>query len=625
MAATAVTPLREHERPMSWARAVVIASGFFFITAILAGQLPSYIYTVSTLSTLERFEQGFLDLALLAIGFGVIALEVAFLYDPKPLLPWPLFALAGAAATVVGLFFCYQVAVGLGSTGFFGPGWVGTLPAPIRGGFWPTGTSYLFHPAWFQINSISLSGLGMIAIVIGLGMFTIAALNPLVLSGRLMGPLRDLLVRFSVGLAFIIMALFLTIFTFIPQAFQSASDTRHGPIWNVLLFIALLLAMFGLIVWLLPVMVANRQRFMPAVYLHGVVGLIGFVGIPLLILWAIIYPVVNLIHNADPTQFLVICGSKFNVPGSCSFSGFSGYIIAAIAFTTIFGLLVAGLFFWTTRRDTVILGGTIAMLFLALGATIIHVDDPVQLPLGLVLAISIAIVAFAWTWATQREFAPTTVQPLGCTGQWLVLGTLLLIYLFGFAVFSLPSFFEIEALALFYTPGAHLLHDAFWALLLLGGLAAFQMTLLIRRRPMSNLRKFAMWTLLVAVALQMVGAIQGFHRNVLDLGIDAMEGGHAVFLAGIIFELVGVLICLYGAYRAQSRPWMIAILAVVLVSAGFGVVMYSISPPVPELVVWAFILASVGAFAYVAAGPDEEDLYAVEANGNGASSFVVTR
>ena len=32
---------------------------------------------------------------------------------------------------------------------------------------------------------------------------------------------------------------------------------------------------------------------------------------------------------------------------------------------------------------------------------------------------------------------------LGCIGQWLVLGTLMLFFLLGYAFFSLPTFFEL--------------------------------------------------------------------------------------------------------------------------------------------------------------------------------------
>src|SRR5258708_3261575 len=183
MQVTATTPVREHERPMSWARAILIATGFFFVTAILTGQLPGYVFTTSTLSTLAQFEQGMLDLALLAIGIGVLCFEISFLYDPKPLIPWILFAVLGLGASAVGLFLVYMVSVGQPGTTIFGqPGWPEFLPSAN----WPTpGQSYLFHPAWFQLNSIDIPAVGMIAILIGLCFSFLAGYEPLPFSGEL--------------------------------------------------------------------------------------------------------------------------------------------------------------------------------------------------------------------------------------------------------------------------------------------------------------------------------------------------------------------------------------------------------------------------------------------------------
>src|SRR5690242_4328096 len=118
MAITTASPVREHEKPMSWPRAILIAVGFFFVTAILLGQLPSYVYTVSTLSTLQLFEQGFLTLGLLALGLGLMCFEIVWLYDTKPLLPWPLFAGLGLVIAAVGLFIVYQVYIGPSHTNF---------------------------------------------------------------------------------------------------------------------------------------------------------------------------------------------------------------------------------------------------------------------------------------------------------------------------------------------------------------------------------------------------------------------------------------------------------------------------------------------------------------------------
>lgn len=638
MQVTATAPVREHEKPMSWPRAVLIAVGFFFVTAILLGQLPSYVYTIVTLATLARFEQGFLDMGLIAVGLGAICFELVFLYDPRPLVPWQLFAGLGAVIAAVGLFFEYQVLIGIYATNIFGvSGWSEYLPDSIQHGssvtYWPNANqAYILNAGWFQTQSIDLSSVGMIAILIGGGMIAIAALTPFVLGGRLVGSARDLLVRLSLGLSIVIAAVWLSVYTFSPTTVQPNSGT-HGALGNAFLFIALMLALFALVVWLLPVMVANRQQFMPAVYLHGVVGLIGMVGVPLLLLWVIVYPVVGLIHTADPNEIWVQCAQKNVIPGSCTFTQFTGYIICAIVFTNTFALLIAGLYFWQTRRNTVVLGGTIGLVFLAIAATAIHVDHQGgaygQLPLGLIVATAVVVLAFIFTWATQREFAPTQAQRLGCMGQWLVLGTLLLFFLFGYAFLSMPTFFELESgLALFYQPGPNTLHDAFWASLLMGGMAIWQMTFLIRRTtaPITNLRKFIVACALVSVILLIASAVMGFHSDVLSQGINAMEGSDAVAVAGLGFGLVAVLASLYGAVQARGliSGWTVGIVVVALVGIAESFITYYLPGTYPELVIFGFVIAELGAFAYSAAGPGAP----AEGYANGAAAgdgFVVAQ
>jgi hypothetical protein len=590
----AATGPREHEQPMSWARALVLATGFFFIAAIFIGQLPGYFYTTSTLGTLSRFEQGTSDLGLLAVGAGLIALEIAFLYDPRPLIPWPLFGVVGAGIAAIGGFFLIMV---------YTQQWSPLQPATTQGWFG--------NPIWIQNSSFDLRSVGMIALLVGGAMILYAVLCRPVLSGALDGAAGALLVRLCLVAAGAIVAVYITIFTFSPHTILGPAVPpqfplgRQGEVGNALLFIALGLALAALQIWLLPIMVRHRQQFMPAVYLHGVVGLIGNVGVPLLVIWALTYPVVYAIHSFDSTQFLVQCSDKTVIPGSCTFTPYTGYIITALVIGLTFQLLALAIYFWSTRRNTVILGAVIGLVYLGIAATIIHVDDPAQLPLGLFVAICVAFLAFAFAWASQREFSVERAEALGCTGQWLVLGTGLLIYLAGFSVFSFPNFFESEALGLNYNPGSHLIHDAFWGALLMGGLAAMQLVLLTRRVPMSQLRKFIMWTLLVSVALELVGAIQGFHSDILAGGWDVAEGSHAVFFAGVCFEVVGVLAALFGAgIRASSLRWFLVVLVPALVGGAGAYVAYSFPGDRAEIVVFCFILCTIGAFAYAVAGPD---------------------
>lgn len=590
---------------MSWARAVVIASGFFFVCIMLLGQIPSYIYTVSTLSTLARFEEGLLTLAVLSLGLGLLCLELSLLYDPKPLLPWPLFALAGLGIGAVGTFVVFMVYRG---------GW--HMYAPD--GTWPTGQGYLIHPAWFQYHSINIAALGLIALLVGLGMFGFAVLNPYALRGRLAGPLHSLAIRLSLGLSIVLAALYLTLNTFVPQALRvgnAAGVEQPRAAGNIMIFLALALGLLALQLWLLPILIANRQQFMPGVYLHGVVGLIGNIAVPFLLIWALLYPVVNAIHNVDTEQFWVQCAQKTVIPGSCTFTPFTGYLIAALAFGAPFTLIAIGYFFWPTRRNSIVLAGTIGLIWLGLAAMLVHIDLPEQVPIMLLVAVGIVVLAFVYTWATQREFAPTVAQPLGCTGQWLVLGTLLLIYLFGFAFFSIPSFFESEAIGLFYAPGHLGLHDAYWVLALMGGLVLLQLALLTRREPMSNARKFSLWAMLIAVTMMIIASIQGFHKDPLSgAGFDDFEGSHALFLTAIIIAAVGIGAALLNAVRARgfASAWGLGISISVLVGLAFAFVMYTLPQAYPELVVAGFILTMVGAFAYDALGPDPEIEYEYE-------------
>jgi hypothetical protein len=327
----------------------------------------------------------------------------------------------------------------------------------------------------------------------------------------------------------------------------------------------------------------------------------------------------------------VQCSQPKRIPASCTFSPFTGYIICAAVFGGVFTLLLVALYFWSTRRNTVVIGGTFALIWLGLAASVVHTattaDLSTQVPTGLLTALSVAILAFIYTWATQREFAPTRAQALGCVGQWLVLGTLLLVLLFGYGLLSIPKFFELESgLAFFFEPGLAGLHDAFWVLLLMGGLGLWQLAVLIRRRPMSDLRKFAFWIMLFAVTLMLMAGIQGFHHDFFaEGGLAVVEASHVLMFVGMIFAVVGIVTCLIGALRAGSGRWALWIAISTLVGIAFAAVIYSLSyasPPInyPELVIFGIGFTMVGAFAFTALGSDSREEASVRANGGVASN-----
>ena len=200
--ATTNTGLREHEQPMSWARALVLATGFFFLALVLIAQLPGYFYTVSTLATLARFEQGTLALGLLALGMGVVCFEIAMLYDPKPLIFPELFAVVGAGVAAIGVALLIYVA---------------TDPDPKRTREFLPSSGYFLSSIWFQAQSIDVSSVGLIALLIGTGMFAVAVLCRPVLAGRLSGAAGTLITRLCLAVGMAILGVYITWFTFAPE------------------------------------------------------------------------------------------------------------------------------------------------------------------------------------------------------------------------------------------------------------------------------------------------------------------------------------------------------------------------------------------------------------------------
>src|SRR5438105_2676649 len=94
---------REVPERISWARAMIFAVGFFFIAAILIGQIPGYINLAMTASSLVGFEQGILALAVVCLA-GFIVIQVVFLlFDPKPVIPPIVFGVLGVPLALAGL------------------------------------------------------------------------------------------------------------------------------------------------------------------------------------------------------------------------------------------------------------------------------------------------------------------------------------------------------------------------------------------------------------------------------------------------------------------------------------------------------------------------------------------
>src|SRR5947209_11981968 len=93
---------RELPERISWARALIFATGFFLIAAILLGQLPSVVYAEMTAATLEQFEQLCLSLGFVCLASFAILQVIVLLIDPKPLVRPVVFTVLGVILAVAG-------------------------------------------------------------------------------------------------------------------------------------------------------------------------------------------------------------------------------------------------------------------------------------------------------------------------------------------------------------------------------------------------------------------------------------------------------------------------------------------------------------------------------------------
>jgi hypothetical protein len=589
---------------MSWARAVVLATGFFFLAAIYLGQIPGFFSLVFTQSTLGTMEQSMLELGLLALGLGLIGVVTVMLYDPgltkmKQRVFAPGFALLGLVFLAAGAFLMVMVFTGQ---------WHRFLPdqnvISLGGGQtqtinWPNqNQSYLFSNIWFQPESINIGATGFVLLTIGGGILSTVALFPLYMAGRLEGPLRNVLLQLGTGGAGALVLAYITLYTFSPQA--TFRTYANGAYENIVLALALFLALFALQVWLLPVMTAkgNRQRFMPALYLHSI-QLIASVAVPLLVLFVVTYPLVYWANSVNLNEgYWVSCSLPSQVPSSCSFTSYVGYIVAGLVSGMFFTFLLAAGYLWNRKPVFVRLGAIFAFVFAAIAVVATHTTDPTQTPIALAIGVAIAILGLVWTIVMQNEFVPTAVREarLGCTGQWLVMGTLLLIYIAGFAFFSFAGFFD-SAPNLIIASGARTIHDAYWVMLIASSLAAIQFAFLARRQPLSMVRKLTLWLVLVGGGIQVASAVHFSLHNATNLVNFA-------FYTGIGVEALGIVVGIVASLMAGSRGIAFAILSIALALIGAFLAYFWYVQNFDELVAAFSIAMGIGAVIYAIFGPD---------------------
>src|SRR5579875_2877800 len=147
---------REVPDRISWSRAMIFGVGFFFIAALLIGQIPSYINLEMTSSSLTGFEQGVLALGVICIAAFVIIQVIVMLFDPKPLIPPIIFTGLGVILGVLGLLLLLWAAY-TGNQYFPAPN---VYWNPVLGG----------NVLWLEPAAIDFVMLGTVIMSVGIGM-----------------------------------------------------------------------------------------------------------------------------------------------------------------------------------------------------------------------------------------------------------------------------------------------------------------------------------------------------------------------------------------------------------------------------------------------------------------------
>src|SRR5258708_13003698 len=138
---------REIPERISWARAMIFGVGFFFIAAILVGQVPGYIYLQMTAASLVGLEQGSIALAAACLAGFLVIQAIVMLFDPKPVVPPAIFSGLGVLLSLVGLAIAF--CVGLTGNQYFPH--KDTVWNPVLGG----------TVLWFQPNAVDLVIIGL--------------------------------------------------------------------------------------------------------------------------------------------------------------------------------------------------------------------------------------------------------------------------------------------------------------------------------------------------------------------------------------------------------------------------------------------------------------------------------
>jgi len=481
---------------ISWARAMVFAVGYFFLSAILIGQLPSTVYAYMTASTLSNFEQLCLGTGVVCIASFVVILVIMLLFDPNHLMQPTIFVGLGVILALGGLALAiWSTTTGCApatrdANGVFQYGAVtcnqyfpsaSTSILPLLGGRF----------LWFQPQAIDLSMFGLVAVGVGLAM---AFYGNLAL-GELRNPdRRDLgttpAIRWMIIGSILLLMLFLFIYKANGFAAVSSSIFPHNPFYafklsqliiSVLLGIAVIMGLGAFALRLHYLMRPIRKKTMSILYMVGAIGL-AQTGALFIVLWIVAYPLLALIHPwtfIGLGHFLTVC-STTEIPASCSYSQDAGYLMDTIVTSNFFLVVMAAIWAWKSHRNLVVISSVVTTAVLGALVLVLHTSGSAW-PTALMVCVGVLVLAAIMTVVSRREFAVIGEQNLGCLGMWLVLGTCLLVYLAAFAFFSMPNFGDAETPPnIAFSPGGT--SDAFVMFILLGILAGIQFFFLVRNR-----------------------------------------------------------------------------------------------------------------------------------------------
>jgi hypothetical protein len=463
---------------ISWARSMIFAAGFFFLAALLIGQIPGYINLAMTASSLVGFEQGILALAVVCLAGFIVIQIVVMLFDPKPVIPPIVLSVLGVPIALAGL------AVMLWAS------YTNHQYFPAQNVYWfPVlgGNVLWFPPLSFDLIMLGMAIMGMGIILV---FFSILALreqrNPDRSDAGTTPAVRALI---SFGITFLIV--FMLFYTLVsPQSFAAShglSLAVVNTIFNLWLGIAIFCTLGAFALRFHYLLRPVRKRTMSGLYVVGIN--LAQLGVIFLLAWFLVYPAIAWIHTwtfLGLGTYLTICGKASAVPQSCSFSQQAGYIINAAVTTGFFVLMMAGIVVWKSRRNLVVVSCLTTTAVLAMATLLVHMH-PDELFIAELLTGGMLVLAVIWTSVARREFAVVGERNLGCVGQWLVVGTCLFIYIASFGFFSIPGFRETEP-NIPSTPGTGFnagisggVH-AIVVFFVIGILAAIQFYFLVRNR-----------------------------------------------------------------------------------------------------------------------------------------------